>query len=137
MAVELLVLTPEREAYRGPVADVVLPGEDGEFAVLERHERLLAPLGIGEARIRADGDTRYAAVNQGFAEVTGERVVVLVDTFELAEDIDTARAEAARERAEHKLEELRRAEDAEHQMHLYEAALQRAIVRIRVGEKAR
>ena len=135
MPLELTIVTPERQVFAGPVANVVLPGSEGDFGVLEHHERFLAPLRIGEARIEQDGRVRYAAVTDGFAEVTGERVVVLVDACELAEDIDAARAERARERAERQIHEVKNGSGEVRSLQLYEAALQRAIIRIQVAGK--
>lgn len=137
MALELSIVTPEREAFQGSVDDVVLPGVEGEFGVLERHERFLTALKIGEGRIHRDGQVLYAAVNEGFADVNAERVVVMVDTFEMAEEIDVARAEAARSRAEGRIEQLRHVENEERQLRLYELALQRAIIRIQVSHRGR
>jgi len=135
MALELTIVTPERQVFTGDVAQVVLPGSEGDFGVLAHHERFLAPLRIGEARIEQDGRVQYAAVTDGFAEVTGERVVVLVDACELAEDIDAARAERARERAERQIREVQDGSGEVRNLQLYEAALQRAIIRIQVARK--
>lgn len=137
MPFDLIVVTPEREAFRGTVDTVVLPGSEGDFGVLEQHERFLAPLRVGEAEIRNGGESRFAAFNDGFAEVGPDHVVVLVDTCELASDIDTARAERARARAEQAIEAVRTGRDDEKQLHIYEAALQRALIRIQVAAKGR
>jgi F-type H+-transporting ATPase subunit epsilon len=133
LAIELVIVTPERQVYSGPVKNVVLPGSEGDFGVLEHHERFLAPLRIGEALIERDGRAQYVAMSEGFAHVTAERVVVLADTCELADDIDVARAEVARERAARHLREIESGGEEEHRLHIYEAALQRAIVRIGVA----
>ena len=133
MPLQLVVVTPERQIFDAPVDDVVLPGSEGDFGVLERHERLLAALRIGEARIRRGSELHYAAVNGGFADVSQERVVVMAETFELAEDIDLARAQAARASAERSIEEIRESEVAEGRLRVYELALQRAIIRIQVA----
>jgi len=104
VALELIVVTPAGEALSGEVEQVVLPGEAGDFGVLESHERFLTPLQLGPMQIiRSDG-TEWAALSSGFAEVDGSRVVVLVDSCVLASGIDrdaseTLRVEAADELA--------------------------------------
>lgn len=136
MSIELTIVTPEREVFRGPVERVVLPGSEGDFGVLEKHERFLAPLKIGEARFQEGGGEHRAAMSDGFAQVTPEKVVVLVDTCELAGDIDVARAERARERAERELESVPKPPtngEEEARFRQYELALQRALVRIQVA----
>ena len=135
MPVELTIVTPERAVFRGRVENVVLPGSEGDFGVLENHERFLAPLRIGAAQVQADGSTRHAAMSDGFAQVNGEQVVVLVDSCELTEEIDVARAQAAQERAERRIREIESGREDDVQLHLSEAALQRAVVRIQVAGK--
>ena len=95
MPFELVIVTPHREVYRDRVDSVVLPGSEGEFGVLESHERFLSPLREGQAQIRKGSQTLYAATASGFARVEGRSVSVLVDACELAGEIDVARARAA------------------------------------------
>jgi F-type H+-transporting ATPase subunit epsilon len=137
MPLELTIVTPEKQAFHGPVERIVLPGSEGDFGVLEGHERFLAPLRIGEAEILLAGEgpdaIRYAAVSEGFADVRGERVVVMVDTCELATDIDVARAERARERAQREVEALQGQDGEEIRFRVAQAAVERALTRIRVG----
>jgi F-type H+-transporting ATPase subunit epsilon len=131
---QLTIVTPQGPAYEGAVASVVLPGSEGDFGVLPSHERLLAPLRIGEVQIRTADELLYAAIADGFAEVTGEEVVVMVESCEYARDVDVARAEHARERAEQGLASL--ADDAdEKRIREFEAALARARNRIAVAQK--
>jgi F-type H+-transporting ATPase subunit epsilon len=105
MALELVVVTPEGEVFSEAVQQVVLPGEAGRFGVLESHERFLTPLVRGPMQImKAGGAVEWAALSSGFAEVDGQRVVVLVDGCSLKSEIDRGasenrRAEAARELA--------------------------------------
>jgi F-type H+-transporting ATPase subunit epsilon len=135
LGLQLTIVTPERRVFDAEVDDVVLPGAEGDFGVLERHERFLAPLRIGKAKIQQGGRVHWAAVSGGFAEVTGDRVVVLADACELAPEIDAARAQAARDRAERRLREAReRSEDAL-QLQLDEAALLRALLRLEVASQ--
>lgn len=133
MALELTIVTPEGEVLREEVERVVLPGSEGEFGVLEGHERFLTPLHIGAVQIQAGGRTRHAAISQGFADVGPKEVVVLVDAGELAEEIDVARAEAARDRARKAIDEMAPGEREERSYRMQEFALQRALVRIQVA----
>ncbi len=133
MPFELTIVTPEGQAYRGSVERVVLPGREGEFGVLTNHERFLAPLRVGAVEIlTADGPV-YAAVADGFAEVDGEHVTVLVDSCELAHEIDAARANAAAAAAEQYLDKAAGDEDPE-RYRQYEAALERARTRVAVSQ---
>ena len=107
MALDLIVVTPSGEAFSEPVEQVVLPGSEGEFGVLESHEKFLAPLRPGPMQVRMpDGRVEWAALSDGFAEVTGERVVVLVDECTRAAEIDVEQARAAQADAARKLDEL-------------------------------
>ena len=134
MPFELTIVTPQGEAYRGPVESVVLPGSEGDFGVLPDHERFLTPLRIGAVEIATGSETLVAAIADGFAEVSGEHVAVLVDSCELAGDIDTARAELARERAAQGLEELER-DDGVERLAEFEAALERAKNRLEIANR--
>lgn len=137
MPLHLTIVTPEGTRYDGPVDGVVVPGTEGDFGVLPGHERFLAPVRIGEVEVRSSSDRthRWAAVSDGFADVSAERVVLLVDSCEFAADIDEARAERARARAEGEIERLRLAREEDHGFQLQEAALMRAIIRIQVSKK--
>ena len=133
MPVELSIVTPEGVRFHEPVDNIVLPGSEGAFGVLPGHVRFLAPLAIGEATLHTQGRTLFAALSDGFAEVTQEHVVVMVETCEFADDIDLARAQRAKAAAETALAAAR---DKTHENALFaseEAALKRAIVRIKVA----
>ncbi len=106
MPIDLVIVTPGGEALRGPVESVVLPGSEGEFGVLPQHERFLTPLRIGAVEIRTTGETLYAAIADGFAEGSGDQVVVLVDECYKAHEIDLEHATLTREEAEQALAEL-------------------------------
>jgi F-type H+-transporting ATPase subunit epsilon len=133
MSFELTIVAPDGEWYRGPVDSVVLPGSEGEFAVLPNHERFLAPLRVGEVEIRTPADRLLAAIASGFAVVTGDEVAVMVDSCEFARDIDVPRAESARERAERGLAEP--GDPGEDRFEQYRAALERAQNRLAVSRK--
>jgi len=127
----LELVTPERLLLSEDVDEVVATGYEGEFGVLPEHTQYLSILNIGMLRYRKGSETRKIALGGGFAEVTPERVVVMADTAERAEEIDVERARRARERAEAALKEL--SLDDEHYQKAY-AALQRAMVRMAAGE---
>jgi F-type H+-transporting ATPase subunit epsilon len=88
VSLELTIVTPGGQAYTGDVDSVVLPGAEGDFGVLERHERYLAPLRPGAVEIKTGSGSEWAAVSDGFADVSAEQVVVLVDRCRRAADID-------------------------------------------------
>ncbi len=134
MPIELQIVTPQGPAWRGSVESVVLPGSEGDFGVLANHERFLTSLRVGEARIETGAQTLYAAIADGFADVSGAEVAVLVESCELAGSIDVARAELARERAEAGLARLGADEGAE-RLAAYEAALARARNRLTVSRR--
>src|SRR5207237_925121 len=99
----LEVATPSRLVIGEQVDEVVVPGIEGYFGVLPGHAPLLSTLGIGELTYRIGRDERHAAVAGGFAEVRNDKVIVLADTAELPAEIDRARADRARDRAEQRL----------------------------------
>jgi F-type H+-transporting ATPase subunit epsilon len=112
---------------------VVAPGIEGELGVLPRHIPLLTPLRPGEVMVRNDGDEEFLFVAGGFLEVLPDRVVILADAAERAEDIDEARAEEARRRAQQLLEEQPEGIDTG----ATALALERAVMRLRVAELRR
>ena len=97
MALQLTVVTPEGQAFDGQVEQVVLPGAEGDFGVLAEHERFLSALRPGALEIQgAEGQTgsQFAAVSDGFADVSAEAVTVLVSRCDLAADLDAAAIQA-------------------------------------------
>ena len=125
MALTLTIVTPDGEKYHESTRGVLLPGSEGDFGVLPGHERFLTPLRIGEVEIQAEGDTLYASISECFANVSGDEVTVMVESCELAHEIDAARAELARTRAAQGMQELG-ADDAEKRREQFEASLARA-----------
>ena len=95
--------TPTRMLISADVEEVVAPGTEGYFGVLPGHAPFLTTLGSGEVCYRTGREERCLAVSGGFAEVTGERVIILAESAELPEEIDRARAEQAKQRAEQRL----------------------------------
>jgi F-type H+-transporting ATPase subunit epsilon len=134
MPLELTIVTPSGRAYRGDVDAVVLPGSEGDFGVLPGHERFLSALRCGEVQIKTGNQTIFAASASGFADVSGDQVTVLVDSCELAENIDTARAHRAVERCEQGMSGLDRDTETA-RIAEFEAALERARNRIAVSQR--
>ena len=136
MPIQLTIVTPEGVRFEGPVDRVVVPGTEGDFGVLPGHERFLSPIQIGELELEVPGaKSRWAAVSDGFAEVSGDKVVLMVDSCEFAVDIDAARAERARARAESELDRLKQSKAEEQSFKLEEGALHRALIRLQVAKK--
>jgi F-type H+-transporting ATPase subunit epsilon len=135
MPFELTIVTPSGEAYRGEADGIVLPGSEGDFGVLPQHERFLTPLRIGTIEIQIGNETLHAAIADGFAEVTGDQVAVLVESCDLAADIDPAQAESLRAQAEQALAGVSRDEDADRYA-AYENALALAHARIEAKSKS-
>jgi F-type H+-transporting ATPase subunit epsilon len=123
----LEIATPTRLAVAETVDEIVIPGSQGYFGVLPGHAAFLTTLGVGELMYRIGRDEHYLAVAGGFAEVRNDKVIVLADTAERPEEIDRARAERAKERAERRLAG-RVEEEVDHNRAL--AALARAQARL-------
>ena len=134
-SIELIVVTPERQIIREKVVEVVVPGLDGELGILPGHAPLISELGIGELRYRtsASANAVALAIISGFAEVLPDRVTILAETAERAEEIDLARAEAALARAQKRVA----TSDPNIDWDRASIALQRAIIRIQVARKYR
>ena len=124
-------VTPERAIAHDDVDEVELPLDGGYAGILPGHAPLLGVLRTGEMWYRKGADRSYAFVAAGFAEVTGDRVSILAQVAERAEDIDTARAEAAKRRAEDRL--ARPVTDFD--MERARIALLRAIARLQVSSR--
>ncbi len=131
-SLKLEVVTPERSLVaEAGVTEVQLPGRDGYLGILPGHAPLLTELGMGELSYRKGKDTYYAVVIHGFAEVLPDRVIVLAETAERAEEIDVERAQAARERAEKHLANP----DPDMDWDSARFALERALLRLQVAAK--
>ncbi len=134
-AIELTVVTPERQLLRETVVEVAIPGLDGQLGILPGHAPLITELGIGELSYRTATSSVpiTLAIIRGFAEVLPDRVTVLAETAERAEEIDLARAEAALARAEKRIG----SHDPNIDWDRASIALQRAVIRIQVARKYR
>ncbi len=134
MPLTVEITTVERNVLtEDGVDEVVAPGIEGQFAVLPQHAAFMTMLNPGELLLKKAGNEETYAVTGGFFEVIDDRVIVLADAAEHAEEIDIERAEAARERAHLALERRESIED----LASAQAALQRAMIRLRVAEVRR
>lgn len=127
------VVTAERELYNGEADSLIAPGSEGELGILPRHAALLTTLKAGEMLIKLGGAEEPFFVSGGFLEVSDNKVTVLAESAEYAEEIDQARAEAARRRAQ---EHLAQAQSDVERADLL-GALERAVARIHVAEISR
>jgi F-type H+-transporting ATPase subunit epsilon len=123
------LVTPHGSVYSGEVDEVTAPGSEGEFGVLPGHAPYITTLRTGLLICKSGGQNIYFFVSWGYAEVGPDKVVVLADSAERAEDIDIERARDARKRAE---EILKRQE--EENFASAEAALERAMFRVNIHE---
>ena len=128
------IVTAERAVFSDDVDLVVAPGIDGELGILPHHAALITALQPGAIRIRRGGDEEHLAVGGGFMEVYNNRVIILADSAERAEEIDFARAEEARRRAEERLR-MRGGSDVDAERAL--ASLRRSTIRLRVAQRRR
>ena len=102
---QLEIVTPDAQAYSEQVEMVTLPGSEGEMGIYPQHVPLMTQIVPGEVIVRKDGRDYFLAVGEGFAEITGERVAIMSDMAVRAENIDEAKAEEARRRAEARMAE--------------------------------
>jgi F-type H+-transporting ATPase subunit epsilon len=126
--IHLEIVTPDRLLVREEVDEVEIPGSEGYFGVLPGHTPLLASLTVGEMWYRKGQDRTYLGVAFGFVEVLPDRVTILARVAERPEEIDVARAEAARKRAEARLAQQKSDVDYEQA----QAALMKSIMRLQL-----
>ena len=130
---KLEIVTPEAKVYSEDVDMVTLPGVEGEMGIFPMHVPLMTQLVSGEIAVRKSGQDFFLAVGDGFVEVTGERVSILTDMAIKAENIDEAKAEEARKRAESRLSE--KLDDSE--VASVNAALAHSLAQIKVKRRQR
>lgn len=130
---QVAVVTGERELFRGEAEEVIAPGSEGVLGILPHHAALLTTLKTGEMRIKLGSDEEDLFISGGFLEVYNNTVTVLADVAEHAEDIDLARAEEARRRAQERLIEVK----DERERARLSGALERATIRLRIVETTR
>ena len=129
----LEIVTPTGALVSDRVDEVQIPGEEGSFGVLPGHTPLLATLEVGELWYRRGQEMSYVALSFGFAEVLPDRVTILAQIAESAEDIDVSRAESAEKRAEERLQRSVADMDIERAR----LAMLKSLIRLRVASRAR
>ena len=132
--IKLDVVTAEGEVFSEDVDSVVAPGVEGQLGILPHHAPLMTVLQPGELWVKQEDTELCLTITGGFLEVRPDRIIVLADAAERAEDIDVSRAEEAKQRAE---ERLRQRHGAGVDATKAEMALRRATMRIRAVERAR
>jgi F-type H+-transporting ATPase subunit epsilon len=128
---KLEIVTPEAKTYSEDVEMVTLPGSEGEMGIYPQHVPLLTQIVPGEVVARKEGRDYFLAVGEGFVEITGERVAIMTDMAIRAENIDEAKAEEARRRAEARLAE--HVDDEETAM--VSAALSHSLAQLKVKRR--
>ncbi|OFV95736.1 MAG: ATP synthase F1 subunit epsilon [Acidobacteria bacterium RIFCSPLOWO2_12_FULL_54_10] len=131
--IHLRIVTPNRQLVSEDVDECQIPGREGYLGVLPGHAPLISELKFGELSYRSGKEVHHMAVLGGYLEVLPDQVTVLAETAERSADIDLARAEASRERAERRLKQI----DSETDMRRAMVALERALIRIQVASKSR
>ena len=125
----LEIVTPTKILDEGQVEYVRCPGLDGSFGVLANHREAIIALGIGEVKVTRNSKDNYLATSGGFAEITKEKVELLLETYERAEEIDAGRAESALQRTQ----ERKRLNETD--VIRNDASMLRAINRIKVSKQ--
>src|SRR5437762_8103748 len=130
---KLEIVTPEARTYSEDVEMVTLPGAEGEMGIYPQHVPLMAQIVAGEIVARKDGRDLFLAVGEGFVQITGERVAIMTDMAIRAENIDEAKAEEARRRAEARLAEKLGDEETA----TVEASLAHSLAQLKVKRRQR
>ena len=129
--VQVDIVTPERTVFEGEAEMVIAKGADGELGVLAGHIPLVTPLKIAPIRIKQSDGELQLAISGGFLEVRPDKVTVLAETAERAEEIDVDRAQEAKARAEQKLQSL---DPSDPEYEEYQQDLQKAETRLQVAK---
>jgi len=130
---KLEIVTPESKTYSEEVEMVTLPGVEGEMGIYPHHVPLMTQIKAGEISVRKGGQDFFLAVGEGFVEITGDHVAILTDMAIKADDIDEAKAEEARKRAEARLAEKLSDEETA----LVSAALMHSLAQLHVKRRQR
>ena len=128
---KLEIVTPDAKTYSEDVEMVTLPGAEGEMGIYPGHVPLMTQISAGEVIARKEGREQSLAVGEGFVQITGDRVAILTDMAIRAENIDEAQAEAARRRAEARLNEKLSDEEAA----VASAALAQSLAQLKVKRR--
>ena len=130
-SIQVEIVTAERVVFTGEATEEVAPGSDGQLGILPFHAPLMTSLAAGELIVREERQETVMAVSGGFIEVRPDRIIILADQAERAEEIDIERAQAARKRAEE------RHGKPDFDATRTELALRRALIRLQVAERVR
>lgn len=130
---QLEIVTPEKMVVKDTAEEMQIPGKNGYLGILPGHAPLITELAVGLISYRKEGATQFLSVAWGFAEVLPDKVTVLAETAERAEEIDVSRAEEAKKRAEERL----KSGNTETDFTRAQNSLQRAETRLEVAEKGR
>lgn len=128
---QLEIIASDHPFYKGECEMLVFPGIDGEHGIMANHEAMVTCLSAGELRFQINGEWHYAAVSNGFVEITPKYVIILADTIERPEEIDLRRAEDAKIQAEEKLRQKLSNKEYYQTM----AALNKAMNRLKVKKR--
>ncbi|MEE8372929.1 MAG: F0F1 ATP synthase subunit epsilon [Dehalococcoidia bacterium] len=128
---KLEIVTAERVVYSEEVDVVVPPGVEGQLGILPQHAPLMTMLQPGELIVRKDGEEESIFVSGGFLEVRGDKVVILADTAERADEIDLDRVEDAKRRADERM----KSPSTDADLAGAQAAMMRSLMRLKVAEK--
>ena len=128
---KLEIVTPEAKTYSEDVEMVTLPGVEGEMGIYPMHVPLMAQIAAGELAVRKDGRDYFLAIGEGFVEITADKVAIMTDMAIRAEQIDEAKAEEARKRAEARLAEKLDDEESA----LVSAALMHSLAQLKVKRR--
>jgi len=123
---KLQIITPEKTFFDGETETIIVRTTVGDVGILNGHEPYCAALGIGQMRVKINGEFRYAATSGGIIKVSKEKTVVLVQTCEWSDEIDVERANSAKETAEERI----KAAQSDNDLRMAEAKLKRALNRI-------
>ncbi|MGH9787041.1 MAG: F0F1 ATP synthase subunit epsilon [Terriglobia bacterium] len=129
----LRIVTPNREVVMEDVGEIQVPGREGYLGILPGHAPLISELKVGEISYRRGRESSRLAVSGGFVEVLPDQVTILAETAEKAEEIDVARAQAAKERAEKRL----RGQEGDLDLSRAAISLERALIRLQVAARGR
>lgn len=127
----LEIIATDRIFFSGETEHLVVTAIDGLLGIMAGHEPLVTSLPTGELKYLVDGEWKYAAISEGFIQVMPDSSIILADTCELPEEIDIKRAQEAKERAE----ELLRQKQSIKEYYETQAALNRAINRLKISQK--
>ena len=130
---KLEIVTPEAKTYSEDVEMVTLPGIEGEMGIYPLHVPLMTQIKAGELAVRRDGQDYFLAIGEGFVEITADKVAIMTDMAIRAEQIDEAKAEEARKRAEARLQEKLTDEETA----MVSAALMHSLAQLHVKRRQR